>query len=293
MSVKLLPFPLICGLALMCLQVSALGQITIIAPNTSNTGQDGNGVLLSAGTADPIWQFVAYDNSYGFSNISYGPVTSGATPNPVPSATTITTASTVAVTQEAAYVVQNAPGPWAPATGNTEYISANPDQSKGGMPGTYVYQFSFTSPISGTVTFSGTASADNGLRIVYNGVTEASFGGQLVLSTTPGWVAGSSPTGTNANTPTGGSVYGAGAAPFNFSAPITAGSNTLDFYVSNFNDSAYSGDATGLYVTNFSITAVPEPRDYALYFLTATMGLVFFKRVRPYLLGKPRQFNVS
>ncbi len=280
MSVKLSPFLLLCSLMLFGLQAAALGQITIVAPNTSNTGQDGSGVLLPAGTADPIWQFIAYDNSYGFNNISYAPVTSGAKPNPVPSASTITTGSPVAVTQEAAYVVQNAPGAWAPATGNTEYISANPDQSKGGMPGTYVYQFSFTSPISGMVTFSGTASADNGLRIVYNGVTEASFGGQLVLSTTPGWVAGSSPTGTNANTPTGGSVYGAGAAPFNFSAPITAGTNSLDFYVSNFNDSAYSGDATGLYVTNFSITAVPEPRDYAVYFLAAAIGLVFLKRAR-------------
>lgn len=270
----------LCLLALLGLQTTSQAQIVIIAADTSNTGQNGSGGLIAAGSADPIWQFVAYDNSYGFNNIMYAPESTGTTPNPVPSATTATTGSFVASTVEAAYVVQNPPGAWAPATGNTEYISANPDQSKGGMPGTYEYQFSFTSPISGTVIFSGVASADNGLRIVYNGTTEATFGGQLVLSTTPGWVAGSAPAGTNANTPAGGSVYAAGAAPFNFSAPITVGSNTIDFFVSNFNDAAYTGDEEGLYVTNFQITAVPEPRDYALYFLAAAMGLMVVKRAR-------------
>jgi hypothetical protein len=264
-----------CVAACLSLPLAANAQLVIIGTDTSNTGQDGSGNLIASGSPDPIWQFVGYDNTYGFNNISYAPVTSGATPNPVPSATTVTTGAVVAVSQEAAYVVQNPPVPaWAPPTTNTEYISANPNQAKGGMPGVYMYQFSFDSPISGTVTFSGVASADNGLAIIYNGVTEKTFGGQLVLSTNPLWT----PT-TNLNTPPGGSVYGAGAAPFNFSAPITAGTNTIDFDVSNFNDAAYSGDEEGLYVTNFLIT-VPEPRDYALYFLGATIGLMLLHRGR-------------
>jgi hypothetical protein len=266
-----------CVVACLSLPLAANAQLVIIGADSSNTGQDGSGNLIAAGSADPIWQFVGYDNSYGMNNISYAPVTSGATPNPVPSATTVTTGAVVAVTQEAAYVVQNPPGAWAPATTNTEYISANPNQAKGGMPGVYMYQFTFDSPISGTVTFSGVASADNGLAIIYNGTTEATFGGQLVLSTAPGWT-----TATNANTPPGGSVYAAGAAPFDFSAPITAGTNTIDFDVSNFNDAAYTGDEEGLYVTNFLIT-VPEPRDYALYFLGATIGLMLLHRGRRFV----------
>ena len=262
----------------MSLASIARAQITIVAANTSNTGQDGDGNLLAAGAADPIWQFVGYDNSYGFDNISYGPVNDSS--NAVPSTTTITTGATVAITQGAAYVVQNAPSAWAPATGNTEYISATPNQANGGMPGTFEYQFSFNSPISGEVTFSGVASADNGLRIVYNGTTEFTAGGQLVMSTTPGWVAGTAPTGTNATIPTGGSVYGAAAAPFDFTAPITAGANTIDFYVSNFDDAAYTGDEEGLYVTDFQITAVPEPRTYAVWCLAGVMGLVLLRKGR-------------
>lgn len=256
---------------------SAQAQITIVAANTSNTGQDGSGNLLADGSADPIWKFVAYDNSYGFNDISYAPVST--TSNAVPSATTTTTGSFVPVAAGPAYVVTSPPGAWAPATGTTKYISATPNQAIGGMPGTFEYQFSFDSPIDGIVTFSGTASADNGLRIVFNGTTEATFGGQLVMSTDPGWVAGLSTSGgSNATIPAGGSVYGAGAAPFSFSAPITAGTNTLDFFVSNFDDAPYGGDEEGLYVTNFAITVVPEPRDYAVCFLAAVVGLSLLRR---------------
>jgi len=252
-------------LAWVNLASGARAQITLIAANSSNTGQNGSGTLLSPTSQDPIWTVASYDNSYGFGNITFG------TP-------TLTSNSVPSTLPEPAYVVENAPGAWAPATSNSNWISATPNQAQGGMPGTFVYQFSFNSPVTGTVTFSGTAQADNGLRIVFNGVTEASFGGQLVLSTTPGWVAGTAPAGTNKTTPTGGSVYAAGSAPFNFSAPIAAGANTINFYVSNFDDAAYTGDEEGLDVTNFAITAVPEPHNTAACLLGAVLGLVLLRR---------------
>ncbi len=247
-------------------------QLTIVAANTSNTGQDGNGNLLAPGTADPLWQLVGYDNSYGFSNITYGAPTS--TSNSVPS-----------TIPESSYVVENPPGAWATYPGAAEFISATPNQANGGMPGTFIYQISFTSPVGGLVTFSGNASADNGLRIVYDGTTEATFGGQLVLSTTPGWKAGLSTNGgTNAAIPTGGSVYGENAVPFSYTAPVTIGTNTIDFYVSNFDDAAYTGDEEGLIVTDF-VVVVPETRSYALYFLSTVMLLMLARRWRPGMAG--------
>ncbi len=255
----------------------AHAQLTIVAANTSNTGQDGNGNMLAAGAADPLWQFVGYDNSYGFSNITYGPAstTSNAVPSTIP---------------ESSYVVMNPPSAWATYPGQAKFISATPNQAIGGQPGTFIYRFTFTSPVSGLVVFSGNASADNGLRIVYNGTTEASFGGQLVLSTTPGWKAGLSTSGgSNAAIPAGGSVYGQNAVPFNYVAPVNLGTNTIDFYVSNFDDAAYSGDEEGLIVTDFAVV-VPEPRQYAVFFLAAMMALLLLRWMRRYGLGPAHVF---
>ncbi len=200
-SVKLSLPSLLCLLALLSFQTIASAQITIIAQDTQNTGQDiVNGGMLAPGTqTDSNWQFVGYDNSYQFGDISYAPAGTAAV-NGVPSPTTSTGISGV-VQVGPAYVVENPPTPWAPPTANAEYISANPDQLKGGQPGIYIYQFSFTSPVSGVVTLSGTASADNGLAIVYNGTLDGTFGGQLVASTNPSWTSS-----TNADTPAGGSV---------------------------------------------------------------------------------------
>jgi hypothetical protein len=270
-------------------------QLVIVAANTSNTGQDGNGNLLAAGAADPSWQLVGYDNSYGFTpayvaaNPSYGDVAISYGPNStssnsVPYATvtmTPTYSSGLFVTEnQSSYVVENAPGAWASYPGEAQFVAATQNQAVGGMPGTFVYQFSFTSPVTGLVTFSGNASADNGLKIVYDGTTEATFGGQLVLSTTPGWTPGLSTNGgSNAAIPAGGSVYGQNAVPFSYTAPVSAGVNTIDFYVSNFDDAAYSGDEEGLVVTDFAVV-VPEPGKSATLFLIAGLGLLLIRQFR-------------
>ena len=167
---KLLPI-LFSATFLFVLAAPGRAQV-IIAADTSNTGQNGSGGLLAPGTVDPNWQFVSYDNSYGFTpayvaaHPSYGNVAisfggDGTTSNAVPTS------------PRSAYAVLNPPSAWATYPGKAQFVSSNQNQALGGMPGTFQYRFSFNSPVSGLVNFSGDASADNGLRIVYNGVTQA------------------------------------------------------------------------------------------------------------------------
>jgi hypothetical protein len=129
--------------------------------------------------------------------------------------------------------------PWLGDDTASDWITPTSDTS--GPPGTYVYTTTFTAARAGIATINGFVASDNDLTgVLINGVPST-----FVDNSFPAW-------GT-----------------FSVTAPVTAGSNTLEFDV--FNQPGPSFNPTGLRVEiSEALVAVPEPGTVVL----AGMGLL-------------------
>jgi hypothetical protein len=262
-----------------CASIVAASAQQIVPLNTENTGASVN----SSG-ADNNWSLVSY---YDWYNLSGG----GTTPYTTSPA-------------NYAYVATTYPAPtyWTPDTTSpiAKWIAPNPNQGTGAVnngnapaPGIYTYQLTFTSSVARTVQISGEVAADNQIGIVYNGVVEVAGPSATptagVYSTNPAnsnyLFSKTNSTSTNPTSQYGGQ-YGSNAPlVFNFNVAANVGTNTIDFLVNNvvvYNSSGqlYSPDdnATGLFVTDFEVQAVPEPSTWAI--VVAGLGLLAFARFR-------------
>jgi hypothetical protein len=230
-----------------------------------STGE--NTATDSTGSYDTNWSLVSYTDWYGTD-----------------------TTTNYSGTSARAYVATNYPGPntgyWVADSASGSWIAQNPVQGNGGagtqgsLAGVYDYQLKFAVTGTQTVLISGSIAADNQYAIALTGTTtkvEVDGPGSTGTSTNP---ASSSYVFVTTNTSSQyGGTYGSNA-PLAFSFYATAtGTMTLDFLVNNLQEGTSTQDnASGLFIENFEVQAVPEPSTWAIILMG--LGLLAFARYR-------------
>jgi hypothetical protein len=265
------------------------------------------GICLSSGAAwaDLIQLDTAYSTGVNVTQNTSGGADNGYyydTKWTLESYTNFYTSGTITTTPYAstshAYVVTSYPGPntgyWVNNSSAASWIAPDPVQGNGGagttgeLAGVYDYQLSFAVTGNQKVVISGMIAADNQFAIVYNGTTVEVSGPSGGTSTDPTssnyFFSKTESTSTNPTSQFGGS-YGSNA-PIAFSFTLTAtGTSTIDFFVNNFPEGTSSQDnASGLFVEDFVVEAVPEPSTWAIVIMG--LGLLAFARYRAQR-GKP------